>query len=260
VREPVLTPLGFGGAPAGNLYRVVSDAEVADAVEAAWQVGIRYFDTAPHYGLGLSERRIGAALEGRARAGFTVSTKVGRVLVPSPGTVGEPDPAGFLVSATHHRVWDFSRDGVLRSLEGSLARLDLDRIDVVYLHDPDEHEEQARRDALPALLELRDQGRDRRGRARHEPDGDAGAVRRECDVDLVMCAGRYTLLDQGGARRPAAGGAAATASGSSSPGVYNSGLLATDRRDSAPRSTTHRRPPRSWRGRTGSPTCAPSTG
>ena len=227
VRGPVLTPLGFGGAPAGNLYRVVSDAEVAAAVEAAWQAGIRYFDTAPHYGLGLSERRIGAALQGRAGAG-TVSTKVGRVLVPSPGTAGGPDPAGFLVPATHRRVWDFSRDGVLRSLEGSLARLGLDRVDVVYLHDPDEHEEQARREALPALLDLRDQGViGAVGLGMNQTAMPARFVE-ECDVDLVMCAGRYTLLDQG-ALADLLPAAARHGVGIVVAGVYNSGLLATDR-------------------------------
>jgi len=228
VGDPVLTPLGFGGAPAGNLYRVVPDADVAAAVETAWQAGIRYFDTAPHYGLGLSERRIGAALEGRARAGFTVSTKVGRVLVPSPGTAGEPDPAGFLVPATHRRAWDFSRAGVLRSLEGSLARLGLDRIDVVYLHDPDEHEEQARREALPALLDLRDQGViGAVGLGMNQTAMPARFVR-ECDVDLVMCAGRYTLLDQG-ALADLLPAALRYGVGIVVAGVYNSGLLATDR-------------------------------
>ncbi len=224
----LLTPLGFGGAPAGNLYRVVPDGDVRAAVDAAWAAGIRYFDTAPHYGLGLSERRLGAALEGRARADFTVSTKVGRVLVPAPELAGTQDPAGFLVPATHRRVWDFSRDGVLRSLEGSLSRLGLDRVDVVYLHDPDEHEEQARHEALPALLDLRDQGVI--GAVGVGMNRTAMPTRfvEECDVDLVMCAGRYTLLDQSAltdllptALRRGVGIVVA--------GVYNSGLLATDR-------------------------------
>jgi D-threo-aldose 1-dehydrogenase len=224
----LLTPLGFGGAPAGNLYRVVPDGDVRAAVDAAWAAGIRYFDTAPHYGLGLSERRLGAALEGRARADFTVSTKVGRVLVPAPELAGTQDPAGFLVPATHRRVWDFSRDGVLRSLEGSLSRLGLDRVDVVYLHDPDEHEEQARGEALPALLDLRDQGVI--GAVGVGMNRTAMPTRfvEECDVDLVMCAGRYTLLDQSAltdllptALRRGVGIVVA--------GVYNSGLLATDR-------------------------------
>jgi D-threo-aldose 1-dehydrogenase len=205
----------------------VPDADVSAAVEAAWSAGVRYFDTAPHYGLGLSERRIGAALAGRPRSGFTVSTKVGRLLVPAAGSPGRQDPAGFVVPATHRRVWDFSRDGVLRSLEGSLQRLGLDRVDVVYLHDPDEHEDQARGEALPALLELRDQGVV--GAVGVGMNSTAMPTRfvRECDVDLVMCAGRYTLLDQA-ALADLLPAALERGVGIVVAGVYNSGLLATD--------------------------------
>ena len=96
-----VTALGFGAAGIGNLYRAVDDETARRAVDAAWQAGIRYFDTAPHYGLGLSERRLGAALAGRPRAEFTVSTKVGRVLVPTPETAHLTDlAAGFDVPAT----------------------------------------------------------------------------------------------------------------------------------------------------------------
>ena len=153
-----LTGLGYGAAQAGNLYRATTDAETQEAVDAAWDAGVRYFDTAPHYGLGLSERRLGASLAGRPRDEYVVSTKVGRLLVPSPETAHVKDPDMFDVPAATRRVWDFSRDGVLRSLEASLERTGLDRVDVVYLHDPDEHEEQAFTEAVPALVELRDQG------------------------------------------------------------------------------------------------------
>lgn len=223
-----LTPLGLGGASAGNLYRVVGDADVEGAVNAAWDAGIRYFDTAPHYGLGLSERRIGAALATRSRDGFAVSTKVGRLLIPAPELAGRQDPDGFFVPATHRRVWDFSRDGVLRSLEDSLVRLRLDRIDIVYLHDPDDHWAQASGTALPTLLELRDQGVI--GAVGVGMNQSAMPTRfvEEHDIDLVMCAGRYTLLDQSAlddllpaALRHGVGIVVA--------GVYNSGLLATDR-------------------------------
>jgi len=149
--------LGFGGTGVGNLYRAISDEQAAATVEAAWDAGIRYFDTAPHYGLGLSERRIGAFLAGRPRESFVVSTKVGRVLEPGFGD-GDDMANGFAVPATAWRRWDFSADGVRRSLESSLDRLGLDRVDVVYLHDPDEHWEQAAGEALPALAELREQG------------------------------------------------------------------------------------------------------
>src|SRR5438874_2874711 len=117
-----LPQLGFGGAPLGNLGYALDDDVALSAVAAAWAGGIRYFDTAPHYGLGLSERRLGEALAGRPRDEYVLSTKVGRLLEPLPRPEGM-DREGFDVPATHRRVWDFSRDGVLRSLEASLGRL-----------------------------------------------------------------------------------------------------------------------------------------
>jgi len=223
-----LTELGFGASQGGNLYRARSDEEFAAAVDAAWDAGIRYFDTAPHYGIGLSERRLGAALRSRPRHEFVVSTKVGRVLVPSPDTAHLTDPEGFEVAADHRRVWDFSRDGVLRSLESSLARTGLDRIDVVYLHDPDEHWQQAAAEAVPALVELRDQGVIRAIGAGMNQSPMLARFVRETDIDLVMCAGRFTLLEQGALHDllPAAAehGVAVVIAG-----VYNSGLLARDR-------------------------------
>jgi D-threo-aldose 1-dehydrogenase len=226
--RPELTPLGLGGAPAGNLHQLVSDEDVEGAVDAAWDAGIRYFDTAPHYGLGLSERRIGRALAKRSGQDFTVSTKVGRILVPAPGPVTRPDPAGFVVPATHDRIWDFSRDGVLRSLEDSLDRLGLDRIDIVHLHDPDDHWEQAGGSALPTLVELRDQGVI--GAVGVGMNQTAMPTRfvEEYDLDLVMCAGRYTLLDQS-ALDDLLPAALRRGVGIVIAGVYNSGLLATDR-------------------------------
>lgn len=223
-----LSELGFGAAAGGNLYRARTDTEFAAAVDAAWDAGIRYFDTAPHYGLGLSERRLGETLRSRPRDEYIVSTKVGRILVPSPETTNRRDPEGFDVAATHRRVWDFTRDGVYRSLEGSLERTGLDRIDIVYLHDPDEHWQQAAGHALPALVELRDQGV---VAAVGAGMNDARMLRRfveETDVDVVMCAGRYTLLEQGAGHdllsaADAHGVAVVIA------GVYNSGLLARDR-------------------------------
>jgi D-threo-aldose 1-dehydrogenase len=218
-----LSRLGFGGGPIGNLFSEVSDEDAAGALAAAWDAGIRYFDTAPHYGLGLSERRTGEFLRTRPRHEFVVSTKVGRVLEPFDGG-GDDLAHGFAVPATHRRAWDFSADGVKRSLESSLERLGLDRVDVVYAHDPDEHWEQAISEAVPALLELRDQGV-------------VGAVGvgmnqwpmlarfvREADLDVVLLAGRYTLLDRSGApllELCAERGVTVVAAG-----VFNSGLLA----------------------------------
>ena len=122
-----LTELSLGCAQLGNLYRAVTDDQAGATVGAAWDREIRYFDTAPHYGLGLSERRLGLALAGRPRGEYVLSTKVGRRLEPlSPS--GQLDDEGFDVEATHRRVWDFSRDGVMRSLEESLRRLGVLRL------------------------------------------------------------------------------------------------------------------------------------
>jgi D-threo-aldose 1-dehydrogenase len=191
--------LGFGAAQIGNLYRVVEDGAATEAVDAAWEAGLRYFDTAPHYGLGLSERRLGRALAGRPRSHFVVSTKVGRLLVPNPAPGGSDlGEGGFAVRDGLTRVYDYSRDGVLRSLESSLERLQLDRVDIVYVHDPDDFMDEAIGQAIPALVELRDAG----------VVGAIGAgmnfwppllrIVRETDVNVVMLAGRWTLLDRSG--------------------------------------------------------------
>ncbi|RKN43922.1 aldo/keto reductase [Streptomyces hoynatensis] len=227
-RGPELTELGFGAAQLGNLYRATTDEEAAGAVAAAWEAGLRYFDTAPHYGLGLSERRLGAALAGRPRAEFTVSTKVGRLLVPSPGTSHLPDEGGFEVPAAHRRTWDFSRDGILRSLEGSLERLGLDRVDIAYLHDPDDHWEEASTSGINTLIELREQGVvGAIGAGMNQSEMLAEFVRR-CDIDLVMLAGRYTLLEQG-ALEELLPLALERGVGVVAAGVYNSGLLSAPR-------------------------------
>ncbi|MFC6093852.1 aldo/keto reductase [Saccharothrix lopnurensis] len=218
-----LSRLGFGGGPVGNLFTAVSDEDAAGALAAAWDAGIRYFDTAPHYGLGLSERRIGAFLRTRPRAGFAVSTKVGRVLEPFDGG-GDDLAHSFAVPATHRRVWDFGADGVRRSLESSLDRMGLDRVDVVYVHDPDEHWEQAVSRAVPALVGLRDQGVVGAIGVGMNQWGMLARFVRETDLDVVLLAGRYTLLDRSGLELLelcAERGVAVVAAG-----VFNSGLLA----------------------------------
>jgi D-threo-aldose 1-dehydrogenase len=216
--------IGFGGAPIANLYTEVSEKDARDTVDAAWEARIRYFDTAPHYGLGLSERRLGVALADRPRDEFVVSTKVGRLLVPSSDG-GDDLASGFAVPADHRRVWDFSADGVRGSLESSLDRLGLDRVDVVYVHDPDNHWEQAIGEALPALAALKAQGViGGIGVGMNQWQLPARFVR-EAELDYVMLAGRYTLLEH----EPLAEflplclarGVAVVAVG-----VFNSGLLA----------------------------------
>jgi D-threo-aldose 1-dehydrogenase len=221
-----LTDVGFGAAQLGNLGRVTTDDEAAGAVEEAWRRGIRYFDTAPHYGLGLSERRLGAALAARPRDEYVISTKVGRLLEPNEPPHGTDD--GFVVPATHRRVFDFSRDAILRSVDESLARLGLDRVDILYLHDPDHEWEAASTTGVDTLIELRDQGVTRAIGAGMNQSAMLARFVRECDVDVVMLAGRYTLLEQGAAEDllPAAldRGVAVIAAA-----VYNSGLLSADR-------------------------------
>jgi D-threo-aldose 1-dehydrogenase len=222
---PVST-LGFGGGPIGNLFTAVPDADAAAAVRAAWDGGVRYFDTAPHYGLGLSERRLGEVLRDRPRESYTVATKVGRLLAPTPQATGDDMAELFAVPASHRRVWDFSRDGVLRSLSSSLGRLGLDRVDVLLMHDPDDHWEQAVGEAYPALAELRAAGVV--GAIGVGMNRSAMLTRfvRETDIDMVLVAGRYTLLEQ-----PALADLLPACERRGvwvvAAGVFNSGLLAT---------------------------------
>lgn len=190
-----VTGLALGAAGIGNLFTEVGEEQAQETVRAAWDAGIRYFDTAPHYGIGLSERRLGAALRERPRSAYTISTKAGRRLEPTDRG-GDDRANGFAVPATHRRVWDFSADGVRRSLDASLERLGLDRVDVVYLHDPDDHAEQAFREGYPALEKLRSQGVVGAIGAGMNQTGMLTRFVRDTDVDVILCAGRYTLLDQ----------------------------------------------------------------
>ncbi|MFI6154795.1 aldo/keto reductase [Kitasatospora sp. NPDC051170] len=219
--------LAFGAAGIGNLFTPLSDEQAAEAVAAAWECGVRYFDTAPHYGLGLSELRLGRALRGRPRDAYVLSTKVGRLLDPVP-TAGDDLSHGFAVPATHRRRWDFSAAGVRRSIEDSLERLGLDRIDLVYLHDPDDHARPALEKAYPELERLRAEGVvGAIGIGMNQAELPARFVR-ETDIDVVLLAGRYSLLDQRGltellplADRHGVGVVVG--------GVFNSGLLADPR-------------------------------
>ncbi|GHE78640.1 oxidoreductase aryl-alcohol dehydrogenase like protein [Amycolatopsis deserti] len=221
-------PFALGAANLGNLYVPMSDEQAHAVLEAAWDCGIRYFDTAPHYGLGLSERRLGAFLAGKPRAEFVVSTKAGRLLVPDPDGADRLDEANqFAVPADHRRVWDFSADGVRRSLDESLTRLGLDSVDVVYLHDPEEYDlGPALASGLPALARLRDEGVVRAIGVGSKSVAALTAAARFGIADLLMVAGRFTLLDQSAldevlpeCRTRSIGVAAAS--------VFNSGLLAT---------------------------------
>ncbi|WP_194910826.1 aldo/keto reductase [Catenulispora rubra] len=221
-----LTDLGFGGSPIGNLYREVSDADAEAAIVAAWDAGVRYFDTAPHYGLGLSERRLGAVLREHPRDEYMLSSKVGRLLVPNEAPSGQDDD-GFAVPDTVRRQWDFSRDGIMRSIEASLDRLGTDRLDIVYVHDPDEHWREAAEEAMPALAQLRDEGVIGAIGAGMNQSAMLTRFLRETPADVVMLAGRYTLLDQG-ALDDVLPAALEHRKSVVAAGVFNSGLLATE--------------------------------
>jgi D-threo-aldose 1-dehydrogenase len=223
-----LTELGLGAAQFGNLYRETTDEEAAGAVDAAWRAGIRYFDTAPHYGLGLSERRLGKLLRAYPRDEYVISTKVGRLIVPSPETADQADDEGFAVPASSRRRWDFSRDGILRSVEDSLERTGLDYFDIFYLHDPDDHLEQAGSSGIETLVELREQGLVKAVGAGMKQSEALATLIRRADLDLVMLAGRYTLLEQG-ALDDLLPLAVDRGVGVVIAGVYNTGLLSSPR-------------------------------
>lgn len=222
-----LPVLGLGTAPIGNLYRQVQEQEALDAVSAAWEGGVRYFDTAPHYGLGLAERRLGAALAGQDRNDYVLSTKVGRLLRPNPAPAGR-DTDGFDVPDDLVRVRDYSRDGVLRSIEESLKRLGTDRIDIVYIHDPDDYWNEALNGAVPALSVLRDEGVIGAWGAGMNQAEMLHRFVTETDIDVIMLAGRYTLLEQGAADEllPACLEREVAVV---NVGVFNSGLLSKSR-------------------------------
>jgi D-threo-aldose 1-dehydrogenase len=221
-----ISELGFGGGPIGGLFQPVDHDTAQGALAEAWDGGVRYFDTAPHYGIGQAETWFGEFLRQQPRESFTLSTKVGRLLLPQDPE-GRMDEA-FQVPATHRRVWDFSRDGVRQSLEDSLGRMGLDRVDILYLHDVESHFSEAVRQGYPALAELREEGV---VGAIGAGMGDAGLLARlvaETDVDVVMLAGRYTLLDQSGLDEVlptcADRGVSVVAAA-----VFNSGVLAQQR-------------------------------
>lgn len=179
-----LPDLGLGCAPLAGLFDAVDEDTARAVVDRAWELGVRYFDTAPAYASGVSERRVGAALADRPREQFVLSTKVGRLLRP-----GEPDRS-FKGAPPLAPTVDFSASGVRRSLEESLERLQLERIDVALLHDPDEHLDAA----LPVVDTLR--GLAATVGVGTKSVSTALTFVRESDIDCVLIAGRYTLLDR----------------------------------------------------------------
>jgi D-threo-aldose 1-dehydrogenase len=228
----VVTAMGLGGAQMGNLYRVTSRKESAGAFRAAWEAGIRYFDTAPFYGFTRAERRLGAVLTDLPRDSYTVSTKVGRVMTPDP-SVG-PEEEGYVEPLPFRPVFDYTYDGVMRSFEASQQRLGILAPDILYVHDigrfthGDRHAHYRNQltegGGFRALTRLREDGATRAiglGVNEFEIIEDTIKV---ADVDICMLAGRYTLLEQ----RSLAlmNGCAQRGIGIVVAGPFNSGILA----------------------------------
>lgn len=225
-----LSTLAFGGAPVGNLYSAVDEAGARHAILHAWEGGIRHIDTAPYYGFGLSETRIGEALAGVPREGYTLSTKVGRVIEEAAGHRGQGD--GFAVDGRAAR-FDYSRDGVRRSLEASLRRLRVEYIDILFLHDigalthGDRHPRvlaQALDEALPEMARMRDEGLVGAIGIGVNEEAVCLEVMPRFPLDTIMLAGRYTLFEQAAGKavmaRALANGVSVLVAG-----PYNSGLL-----------------------------------
>jgi D-threo-aldose 1-dehydrogenase len=235
------TALGFGAAPLGNLFRAISETEAQAVLEAAWAAGVRYFDTAPLYGLGLSETRLNHFLRGKPRADYVLSTKVGRILEVCVPEARDGFGKWFDVPARRER-YDYSYDGVLRSLEASLARLGLDRVDILYAHDLDIFNH-GTRDAMlgrleefmaggyRALCQLRDEGVIRAFGAGLNEWEPCDWLMERGEFDIFLLAGRYTLLEQGA--QGFMDRAAARGVGVVIGGPYNSGILATGPRPGA---------------------------
>jgi D-threo-aldose 1-dehydrogenase len=244
-RVPLAVPaLGFGAAAIGNLYTAVADDMAEAAVREAYRLGVRLFDTAPYYGYGLSEQRLGYALASLHAGDVVVSTKVGRLIVA--GAEDEPSSDGFAVKG-RRAVFDYSRGGIMRSFESSLRRLRRGSVDILLLHDVgrethgERHEEMLQRaldEALPAMASLKAAGACRAIGIGVNEHAVCLEIMARFDLDCILLAGRYTLLEQEAA---AAVLAEATRRGVGilAGGPFNSGLLAAAE---APGTTYNYRP------------------
>ena len=236
------TELGFGTAPLANLYRAISDDDAHAVLTQAWDAGVRYYDTAPLYGLGLAETRLNRFLRGKPRGDYVLSSKVGRLLRPCPPDQRSGIGKWFDVP-TRTDVYDYSYDGVMRSVAFSLERLGIDRIDILYVHDTDvfTHKSTAvmmdkiselMASGYRALLQLRDQGVIGAFGAGVNEVEPCMILAERGDFDLFLLAGRYTLLEQGaldGFLPMAMDRGIGVVIG----GPYNSGILATGARPGA---------------------------
>ncbi|MEM5421980.1 aldo/keto reductase [Paraburkholderia ferrariae] len=228
-----LTRLGLGCSQLGGLYRAMSATDAYALVDAAWSAGLRYFDTAPYYGYTLSERRVGQALAARQRNAFTLSTKVGRLMRPDGGV--EPGDDGWAEPLPFRPVFDYSYEGIMRSYEDSQQRLGLAQIDILYVHDigslthGDRHthywSQLTAGGGFRALEELRAGGEVRAvGLGVNEWEVAVDALN-EAPLDVILLAGRYTLLEQG-ALEPLLDRCTRVGTGVVVGGVFNSGVLA----------------------------------
>ncbi len=227
-----VTDVSFGSAAIGNLYRKVTDAEAEMALAAAWEAGIRYFDTAPHYGRGLAEQRLGAFLRDRPRDSYVLSTKVGRVLSPSAPMA---DADGFIEPLPNSVHYDYSADGIKESFEQSRARLDTDRIEIIYVHDlgtfnhgrsNDRHMQAFLASGYEELVRLKEKGRiGAFGLGVNEMQVCLDLMD-QVSIDAILLAGRLTLLDRSAEAElvPRCG---ATETSLVLGGIFNSGILAT---------------------------------
>ncbi len=221
-----VTRLVLGGAPIGGLFAPVDSGTAQATLQGAWSAGIRAFDTAPHYGAGLSELRLGEFLAKRPPGEYLLSTKVGRLLVPPAGQ--RDNLEGFYGAPRLARVRDYSPDGVRSCLEASMRRLGLDRVDLALIHDPDDYAREALDGAYPALVQLRSEGVIKAiGIGMNQAELLEWFLPRT-DLDCVLIAGRYSLLDTSAGDRllPECQrrGVAVLAGG-----VFNSGILADPR-------------------------------
>jgi len=219
--------IGFGGASVGNLRRAITDGEADAAIRRAWDRGIRYFDTAPHYGLGLSERRLGATLRSFPRGEYCLSTKVGRLLTRRATPLAEDDD-GFIVPGDLERTWDFSAEGVRASIASSVERLGIPRVDVLYAHDPDQAYPAAQREGLASLAAAKADGLATAvGIGTNSTIGLAELIH-DGLIDVLMLANQFTLLTHRDAL-PVMAAAERCGVSVVAAGVFNSGLLATPR-------------------------------
>ncbi|WP_294229718.1 aldo/keto reductase [uncultured Shimia sp.] len=236
--DVTVTEVAFGCASIGNLYHAVSDACAQDVMDTAWQAGIRYFDTAPHYGRGLSEMRLGRFLQSKPRDNYTLSTKVGRVLYPGQA-MAEAD--GFIDPLPNNVRYDYSGDGIEASLETSLERLGTTMIDIAFVHDIGcythgqenaVHMEAFLGSGYERLVRLKEQGRIRAFGLGVNENEICLEVMQHGPLDVILLAGRLTLLDRSAEERLAD---RCRAQGTSLVlgGVFNSGILATGPIDGA---------------------------